>query len=87
MSARRVDDEVESVPVMVTGLEPKATNDEQEALPEQETVVVAVVERSPPLPVYRTPCDSDESLRGALIVDDAVEKNPFRSPKVVVVET
>ena len=55
MSLRRVVEAVESVPVMVTGEEPKATKDVQEALPLQETVVVAVVERSPSLPVYRTP--------------------------------
>ena len=43
MSPRRVDEAVESVPVMVIGEDPMTVNDEQDAEPEHEAVVVATL--------------------------------------------
>jgi len=49
-------------------------------------VVVADEYRRPPVPTLSAPTESVESLKGAEIVDEAVEKNPLSNPRVVVVE-
>ena len=55
MSERRVEEAVESVAEMVIGDEPKMVKDEQEAEPEHDAVVVAVVVTRPPDPMYAIP--------------------------------
>jgi len=86
VSDRSVVEAVESVPVIVIGAEPNATNPVHDVEPEHVTVVVAVVPTTPVEPTYATPCPRDDSRRGPENVDDAVEKNPLSSPSVVDVE-
>ncbi len=86
VSDSRVVEAVLSVPVIVIGAEPNATNDVHDVEPAQDTVVVAVVLTSPVEPTYATPCPSDDSLSGPENVDDAVEKIPLVNPIVVDVE-
>ena len=83
MSASRVVDAVLSVDVIVIGAEPNATNDVHDVEPVHDTVVVAVVLTSPPVPRYATPCPSDDSRSGPENVDDAVENIPLVNPIVV----
>lgn len=59
-SLSSVVDAVESVPVIVTGDEPRTVNPEHDTEPEHEAVVVAVVDTSPFDPTYARPCDSEE---------------------------
>jgi hypothetical protein len=84
-SASRVVDAVESVDVIVIGVDPNATNDVHDVEPEHDTVVVAVVPTSPVEPTYAIPCDRDGSLIGPLNVDEAVENSPPVRPSVVEV--
>ena len=86
VSVRRVEEDVESVPVIVTGEEPTTTKAEHETDPEQDADVVAMDETRPPDPMYARPCERDESRSGAEIVEEAVEKKPLRRPRVVEVE-
>ena len=83
VSASRVVDAVLSVDVIVIGAEPNATNDVHDVEPVHDTVVVAVVLTSPPVPRYATPCPSDDSRSGPENVDDAVENIPLVNPIVV----
>jgi hypothetical protein len=86
-SVRRVDDDVLSVLEIVIGEEPMTVNPVHDVEPEQDTDVVAIVFRRPVEPTYPRPCESEVNLSGPENVDEAVEKNPFSSPRVVVVET
>jgi len=83
VSASNVVEAVLSVDVIVIGAEPNATNCVHDVEPEHDTVVVAVVLSSPPVPRYATPCDSDDSRSGPENVDDAVENRPPVRPSVV----
>ena len=77
VSERSVDEAVESEAVIVIGDEPSTVKDVHEAEPEHDTDVVAVVDNSPSLPTYVSPCDSDDSLSAEENVDEAVERSPF----------
>lgn len=85
VSDSSVVDAVLSVDVIVTGAEPRATNDVHDVEPEHDTVVVAVVLTSPVEPTYVRPCDRDESLRADANVDEAVDRSPL-TPSTDVVE-
>jgi hypothetical protein len=54
----------------------------QERLIEEDAIELTL----PADPMYANPCESEERLKGAEMVDDAVEKNPLSNPRVVVVE-
>ena len=49
-------------------------------------VVVAAEYTSPPVPTASPPVDNDESLKSDEMVDEAVDKKPFKRPIVVEVE-
>ena len=78
MSERRVVEAVESVDVIVIGVEPSVVNCVHDVDPEQVTVVVAMVLSSPVEPTYASPLDSEVSRSADENVDEAVENRPPR---------
>ncbi len=85
LSERRVVEAVLSVPVIVTGDEPRIVCVEHETEPEHDAVVVAWVPTNPSVPEYRSP-DRPVSRTGPFSVEEALVNRPLLKPTVVEVE-